>query len=58
MSDHPVVWKGDRNAESNTNSGSPNVQSHPMIVSNLSKLFPAVIEEENPDHGEWDTDVV
>ena len=27
-------------------------------MSNLFKLFPAVIEEENPDHGEWDTDVM
>ena len=29
-----------------------------MIASNLSKLVPVVIEEENPDQGEWDTDVV
>ena len=27
-----------------------------MIASDLSKLFP--VEGENPDHGEWDTDVV
>ena len=29
-----------------------------MIVSNLSKLFPVIFEEEKPDHGEWDTIVV
>ena len=29
-----------------------------MIVSDLSKLFPVVIEEENPEHDEWDTDVM
>ena len=29
-----------------------------MSISNLSKLSTAVIEEENPDHGEWDTDVM
>ena len=44
--------------ENNTNSGHPYVQSHPMIASNISKLFPSVIEEENPDCGEWDTDVM
>ena len=58
LPDHPVIQKGDRNVKNNTNSGHPDVQSHPMIVSYLSKLFPAVIEDENPDHGEWDTDVV
>ena len=52
LSDHLVIQKGDRNTEKDTNSGCPNVQSHLMIVSNLSKLFPAVIDEENPDHGE------
>ena len=30
-----------------------------MSVSDLFKLFPVVIdEEENPDHDEWDTDVM
>ena len=29
-----------------------------MNMSNLSKLPTAVIEEENPDHGEWDTEAM
>ena len=57
-SDCPVIHKGDRKAESDTNSECPDIWSHPMIVSDLFKLFPVVIEEENPDHGEWDTDVM
>ena len=45
--------------ESDTNSGCPVIQSHPIAVSDLFELFPVVIEkEENPDHSEWDTDVM
>ena len=33
-------------------------RGHPMSMSNLSKLSTATTEEENPDHGEWDTDVM
>ena len=56
LSDHPVVQKVDRKAESNPNSGWPDFSSLSMVVSNLFKLFP--VEEGNPDHGEWDTYVM
>ena len=57
-SNHLVIQKGDGNAESDVNSRHPDVQGHPMSVSKLSMLFTATTEEENPDHGEWDTDVM
>ena len=59
MTSHPVIQKGEGNVESNTNSGCPVAQSHPIAMSDLFELFPVVIEkEENPDHSTWDTDVM
>ena len=55
----PVIQKGDGNRESNTNSGCPDAPSHPIVMSDLFKLYPVVIDqEENPDHGGWDTGVM
>ena len=46
LSDHPVIQKGDGNAESDVNSGRPDVQGHPMRVSKLPMLTTATTEEE------------
>ena len=63
VTSHPIVQpsghpKGDRNAEIDANSGSLDVLGHPMSMVKLPMLSTARPEEENPDHGKWDTYVM
>ena len=51
----PTIWSSKK---VDANSGSLNVLGHPMSMVKLPMLSTARPEEENPDHGKWDTYVM
>ena len=59
VTSHPVVQKGDGNMESDTNSGMSSCLKSSNSSVQSFELVPVVMEKKNnPDHSEWDTDVM